>query len=93
MLSEKDFGRLQKLSCIKLTEDEQKKLWDQLINIISFLDQLKELDNNDSLLEDVDYHTLEPLSGTKVYDNIDWLLDNVKHSKVHNAISIKSVLG
>ena len=98
MLSEKEFERLQKLACIKLTLQEKKKLWDQLVNIIDFLDQLKNIKidlpvkQTDPIKIKLD-NSLRVISWVKKYNDINWLLDNVKHNKINNNIVIKSVLG
>ncbi len=96
MLSELEFDRLQKLACIKLNPKEKKKLWDQLVNIIEFLDKLKNMSNvplDESSKNDIKLkNSLRVISGIKGYDNVDLLLSNVKHNKVNNNIVIKSVL-
>ncbi len=93
MLDEKEFERLQKLACIKLNPKDKKKLWDQLINIIDFLDQLKNIEINQMEIQQLKLdNSLRIISWVKQYNNIDWLLVNVKHNKVHNNIVIKSVL-
>jgi len=43
MFNEVELERLQKLACIKLDNKNRQKLLEQLANIISFLDQLKEI--------------------------------------------------
>jgi len=98
MLSEEEFDRLQKLACIKLNPKEKKKLWDQLVNIIDFLDKLKNINMSnvplgESSKNDIKLkNSLRVISWTKWYDNIDLLLSNIKHNKVNNNIVIKSVL-
>lgn len=93
MLSEKEFERLQKLACIKLNPDDKKKLWDQLINIIDFLDQLKNIKINEIEITKIKLNnSLRIVSWIKKYDNTDGLLSNVKHNIVNNNIVIKSVL-
>lgn len=99
MLSEKEFERLQKLACIKLSPQEKKKLGDQLVNIIDFLDQLNDIKINlpDSKATDkvemVDFsNPLRVISGVREYAWVESLLGNVKHNKSNNNIVIKSVL-
>lgn len=96
MLSEEEFDRLQKLACIKLNPKEKKKLWDQLVNIIEFLDKLKNMSNellDQPKIDDIKFkNSLRVISWTKWYDNVDLLISNVKHNKVNNNIVIKSVL-
>jgi aspartyl/glutamyl-tRNA(Asn/Gln) amidotransferase C subunit len=93
MLDEKEFERLQKLACIKLNPKDKKKLWNQLVNIIEFLDQLKNIEINQIEIEQLKLdNSLRIISWVTQYNNIDWLLVNVKHNKIHNNIVIKSVL-
>ena len=90
MLDSWELKRLQKLACIKLSEEEEKKLWAQLQNIISFLWKLQDIpEKNVVVSSDI---SLNPISGVKEYHDIDWLLANVKHQKINKSIVIKSVL-
>jgi len=93
MLSEKEFERLQKLACIKLNPKDKKKLWDQLIGIIDFLDQLKGVKINEAKIDELKLdNSLRITSWIKLSDCTDALLSNVKHNILNNNIVIKSVL-
>jgi len=95
MFNENEFNHLQKLACIKLNLQEKKKLWVQLINIIDFLDQLKNIKINISEIWIEDFKVnnfLKTISWIKQYENVNWLLKNVKYCKFNNNIVIKSVL-
>lgn len=93
MLSEKEFDRLQKLACIKLNIQDKKKLWDQLTNIIDFLDQLKNIKINKTEIEILKLdNSLRVVSWIREYKDSNWLLSNVKHNIVNNNIVVKSVL-
>ena len=85
-----EIKRLQKLSCIALSPEQEKKLWTQLIDIIWFLGQLPETEGKSWFKKDK--LTLRTISGsTNVVDNKK-ILKNVKHGIVNNSIVIKSVL-
>lgn len=95
MFNEVELERLQKLACIKLDNKNRQKLLEQLANIISFLDQLKEIkiDNVWNFSQDFKVcNQLRVLPWLKKFDNIDWLLSNIKHDKTNKNIIIKSVL-
>jgi len=86
--------RLQKLSCIKLSPEQEKKLWAQLIDIIAFLGQLPETKwtTNNEQLTMKDKLTLRTIAGVKENAESKKILRNVKHEVVNNSIVIKSVL-
>ncbi|MCF7835340.1 hypothetical protein K9M48_04860 [Candidatus Gracilibacteria bacterium] len=91
MLNEKEFERLQKLACIKLEEEEKNKLFNQIGNIVMFLDKLNDLnlENNINIKQE---NNLRTISGSNNFENKEGLLNNVKHKKINNTIVIKSVL-
>lgn len=91
MLNEKEFERLQKLACIKLEEEEKNKLFNQIWNIVMFLDKLNDLnlENNINIKQE---NNLRTISWSNNFENKEWLLNNVKHKKINNTIVIKSVL-
>jgi Asp-tRNA(Asn)/Glu-tRNA(Gln) amidotransferase C subunit len=91
MLDKKELHHLQKLACIRLTADEEKKLWKQLENIIQFLGQLDQI--KIGKMADKKWElTLRTISGVKKFPHPEKLLKNVKHPIVNNSIVIKSVL-
>lgn len=100
MLNEKEFDRLQKLACIKLDIQDKKKLWDQLTNIIDFLDKLKNIKVNLSTGQECQTeieklkldNSLRVVSWIRECEDSNWLLSNVKHNIVNNNIVVKSVL-
>lgn len=89
-----EIKRLQKLSCIALSPEQEEKLWKQINDIISFLGQLpdtgmkneKWIMNNDGKL------SLRTIVGIKEDSNSKKIMKNVKHGVVNNSIVIKSVL-
>lgn len=91
MLNEKEFERLQKLACIKLEQEEIEKLFNQIWNIVIFLDKLNDLnlENNINIKQE---NNLRIISWSSDFENKEWLLNNVKHEKINNTIVIKSVL-
>jgi aspartyl/glutamyl-tRNA(Asn/Gln) amidotransferase C subunit len=93
MLSERELDHLQKLACIKLNTKEKKKLWEQLINIIDFLDQLNKIKIDQKEINNLKLNnSLRVLSWVKKHDNVGDLLENVGHNKTNKNIVIKSVL-
>ena len=93
MLSERELDHLQKLACIKLNPKEKKKLWEQLINIIDFLDQLNKIKIDQKEINNLKLNnSLRVLSWIKKHDNVGDLLENVNHNKTNKNIVIKSVL-
>lgn len=98
MLDSWELKRLQKLACIKLTDEEEKKLWSQLQNIVSFLWKLQEITltpQSASPQKDIvgkSDISINPISGVKQYHDVDWLLANVKHQKINKSIVIKSAI-
>lgn len=91
----KDFSqeskRLQKLSCITLTSDEEKKLNDQLGRMIEMLDTLPMVEESTPPTH-TGQVTLRTIAGQKDADMSEMLLQNVHHDKINNSIVIKSVL-
>ncbi len=85
-----ELKRLQKLSCISLSPEEEKKFWHQLTDIIGFLGKLPE--TTSSAINE-DKLTLRTIAGVRDDTNSKRILENVHHDKVNNAIVIKSVLG
>ncbi|MFA7717817.1 MAG: hypothetical protein WC875_03825 [Candidatus Absconditabacterales bacterium] len=91
MLDSKQLHRLQKLACIKLTADEEKKLGKQLENIIQFLGQLDQIKIS-KIIDKEPELMLRTISGVKEFPHPEKILKNVKHPVVNNSIVIKSVL-
>ncbi len=96
-----EIKRLQKLSCIALSPEQEKKLWAQLADIIAFLGQLpdKKLridlsskEGNWKLKIKEAKLTLKTIAGVKENAKSKKILRNVKHEVVNNSIVIKSVL-
>lgn len=85
---------LQKLSCIALSPEEEKKLWTQLNDIIWFLGQLQELklQNSELRMKDEGKLSLRTIAGIKEDQDGEKLMKNVKHEVINNSIGIKSVL-
>jgi Asp-tRNA(Asn)/Glu-tRNA(Gln) amidotransferase C subunit len=84
--------RLQKLSCIALSPEEEKKFWTQLNDIIWFLGQLPDTKGNIDLKTKANNISLRTIEGVKEDQNGKKLMKNVKHEVVNNSIVIKSVL-
>lgn len=91
-VSDSEIKRLQKLSCIALTPEEEKKLWKQLNDIITFLGQLPTPQGDTSSEAKKDKLTLRTVKGIKEDENGKKIMKNVKHGVVNNSIVIKSVL-
>ena len=89
-----EIQHLQKLSCISLSPEQEKKLWAQLSDIIGFLGKLPEtkLTTNKEQLTVKDKLTLRTIAGVKESSDSKKILKNVKHEIVNNSIVIKSVL-
>jgi len=96
MLKKEELEHLQKLACIRLSPQEEKKLWSQLENIIWFLGQLKEIKVGKVVkkwwkkvkME----NSLRTIGWNKDFAGKEKLMKNVKHEIVNNSIVIKSVL-
>jgi Asp-tRNA(Asn)/Glu-tRNA(Gln) amidotransferase C subunit len=90
-----EIKRLQKLSCIALSPQQEEKLWAQLSDIIGFLGQLPEPKlkiENWKLKIAEEKFTLRTITGNKESSDGKKILKNVKHELVNNSIVIKSVL-
>ena len=96
-----EIKRLQKLSCISLTPEEEKKLWFQLTEIIWFLGKLPETKmNNEQWMMNNEWWKmnddgklwLRTIDGIKESSESKKILKNVKHPIINNSIVIKSVL-
>lgn len=88
-----DIKRLQKLSCIALSPEEEKKLWSQLTEIIGFLGQLPETKaKNWKLKAESKEMSLRTITWVREETDSKKFLQNVKHPIVNNSIVIKSVL-
>lgn len=85
---------LQKLSCIALSPQEEKKFWSQLNDIIGFLGQLPKTKMNNEwwIMNDDGKLSLRTIKGVKESSDSKKILQNVKHPIVNNSIVIKSVL-
>ncbi|MCX6825051.1 MAG: hypothetical protein NTY80_02390 [candidate division SR1 bacterium] len=87
-----EIKRLQKLSCISLSPEKEKKFGDQLTEIIGFLGQLPETKKIGGTKDTKNKLTLRTNKGERGDVDTKKLLRNVKHEIVNNAIVIKSVL-
>jgi len=89
-----EIKHLQKLSCIALSPQQEKKLWAQLSDIIGFLGQLPETKMNNEwwIMNNKGKLTLRTIAGVKESSESKKILKNVKHELVNNSIVIKSVL-
>ncbi len=89
-----EIKRLQKLSCISLSPEQEQKFWTQLTDIISFLGKLPDTKMNDEwwIMNDKGKLTLRTIPGTQENPDGERILKNVKHGIVHNSVVIKSVL-
>lgn len=85
---------LQKLSCIALYSEEEKKFWKQLNDIIGFLGQLPETKVNSEKwkVKNDGKLSLRTIAGVRESADSKKILTNVKHPIVNNSIVIKSVL-
>lgn len=86
---------LQKLSCIALSPEEEKKFWTQLNDIIGFLGKLSDIRliiDNWQLKNTKKKLTLRTIKWVKENIDSEKILNNVKHPIVNNSIVIKSVL-
>lgn len=97
ILTNQELERLQKLACIKLSAQEQTKLWSQLQSIISFLDKLQEISTLNEDKPSVKSggginNPLRVIGWVRPFEDTKALLQNVKHEKINNSIVIKSVL-
>lgn len=87
-----EIQRLQKLSCIALSPQEEQKLWAQLSDIIGFLGKLPQTKENQEPKGQKDRLTLRTIKGIHQDSESKNLLKNVKHEMINNSIVIKSVL-
>ncbi len=89
-----EIKRLQKLSCIALSPEQEKKLWKQLADIIGFLGKLPntEMNNEQWIMNNEGKLTLRTIAGVKQDPDGKKILKNVKHEMANNSIVIKSVL-
>lgn len=89
-----EIKRLQKLSCISLTPEQEQKIWTQLPDIIGFLGQLPQLDDSNisSKIENTNKLTLRTIAKKQEKQDTSKLLNNVHHPIINNSIVIKSVL-
>jgi Asp-tRNA(Asn)/Glu-tRNA(Gln) amidotransferase C subunit len=96
-----EIKRLQKLSCIALSPEQEQKLWAQLSDIIGFLGQLPEpklrienwrVHEGGKLKIAEEKLTLRTIAGAKESLDSKKILQNVKHPIINNSIVIKSVL-
>jgi aspartyl/glutamyl-tRNA(Asn/Gln) amidotransferase C subunit len=92
-LTEEELKKLQKLACIKLSEWEKVKFWNQLESIINLLDELGKLDlSGDFELDEKDVNNLRTITWTEDFGDKNKLLQNVEHKLINNSVVIKSVL-
>ncbi|MCX6823668.1 MAG: hypothetical protein NT085_00880 [candidate division SR1 bacterium] len=87
-----ELKHLQKLACISLSPEQEKKFGSQLSDIIGFLGQLPETKGDANSKARKDILTLRTISGTKESSENKKILKNVQHPIVNNSIVIKSVL-
>ena len=88
----KDSKRLQKLSCISLTPEQEQKFWAQLNDIIGFLGQLPQTKDHTPSNDNKKNLTLKTIQGAHQCVDTQKILKNVQHEIVNNSIVIKSVL-
>ncbi len=92
-LTSDQITKLQDLSAIKLSHEEEQVFFDKLWSIIEFLAQLKQLDLTDISLDDGDvWHYMETVHGLDEFSDSEALLHNVEHELINNSIVVKSSL-
>lgn len=87
-----EIKRLQKLSCILLSPEEEKKFWTQLTDIIGFLGKLPKTKEGVETKNTKKKLTLRTIEWVHPCEDNDKIMKNVKHPIVNNSIVIKSVL-
>ena len=89
----KQLKHLQKLSCIALSPEQEKKFWKQLNDIIGFLGQLPETKASSSKPQASSSKLfLRTIAWVKESTESKKILKNTHHPIVNNSIVIKSVL-
>lgn len=89
---DQEMQHLQKLSCIALSPEEEKKLGGQLTNIIAFLSSLPDVGEQTQDKPSTDHVSLRTIAGVRQDASDQKLLANVRHKIINNSIVIKSVL-
>ena len=87
-----EIQRLQKLSCILLSPEEEQKFWAQLTDIIGFLWKIPQTEGKSWTREGKDKLSLRTIKETKENPDTKKILKNVHHPMINNSIVIKSVL-
>ncbi len=85
MIDSSELKHLQKLSSINLTKQEEDSLW--ISSIISFLDQIKNIDLSDKNIDNLSQNNLRTINWTKKFENIDELMN----AKEDNLLEIEGV--
>ncbi len=81
---------LAKLSALRLSEEEVGKLTGDMENIVSYFNQLQEVDTSDvtPLLQVIDGIQSPLYEHVDVYSDPDWLVQNTHHQINHRNIVI-----
>lgn len=81
---------LAKLSALRLSEDEVANLTGDIENIVTYFNQLQEIDTTDMspLLQVIEGCSSPLVNQTELYPDPDWLLQNVHHQINHRNLVI-----
>lgn len=79
-LTEKEIEHLSKLAKVKLSDNEKKKLWCNMDDIISFLGALDDIKTED-LPPKIDDEKISCFETTEKFEDTDLLLKNSRHQK------------
>ncbi|NOZ43775.1 MAG: hypothetical protein GXP45_01150 [bacterium] len=92
-LSPEQIIKLQKLSAVKISPDQEKDFFDKLSSVIAFLSDLQKMDlSHVTLKENAQNIWLSPRMGTQGFEDIDAIMENVQHEQINHSLVVKSVL-
>lgn len=91
-LKNEELKHLEKLSCIKIDDEQESVFLKKLDSVVTKLNDLNKIDTNDINITNSWDNTLRTLQGINNFENKKWIINNVKHEVINNSIVIKSSL-
>lgn len=93
-VSDEQLDHIAKLSALRLTPEEKKRLGKQVGTIIDFVGKLSEVDVSDTepLSHPIEGMTVTLYEEHVVYEDPDSLLSNTKHQLKNHGIVMKSAI-
>ncbi len=93
-ITKEELEHISSLTALKFDEKDQENYISQLEDIFDFVSKLKELDveGYEPMTHPIENKFLDAEEGQEDFENVEWLINNVKHDIKNNSIVIRSAI-